>query len=62
MTRLALYWEEAQIIGALATAITFILILITFVLPDRSGEKPEEESYVGERIDSQADGAAEGKG
>jgi len=32
-----------------------------FVLPDLGGEKPEEESYVGERIDSQADEAAEEK-
>jgi hypothetical protein len=45
MTRLALYWEEAQIIGALATAITFILILITFIIDRRREHREFLEKY-----------------
>jgi len=45
MTELAKYWEEAQIIGALATAITFILILITFVIDRRRERREFLEKY-----------------
>jgi len=45
MTRLALYWEEAQIIGAFATAITFILILITFIIDRRRERREFLEKY-----------------
>jgi hypothetical protein len=45
MTELAKYWEEAQIIGALATAITFILILITFIVDRRRERREFLEKY-----------------